>query len=100
LPSTDGSFETEFELVPNGQLQLVAGLNGSIKILVSDQANAVLVPSKAVFTDETDDSIKYVKVQKGDGTSARVDVKLGAAKGDDVELVGSTLTPNDKLLLK
>jgi len=100
LPNTDGSFETEFDLVPNGQLQLVAGLNGSIKILVNDQPNAVLVPSKAVFTDDTDDSLKYVKVQKADGSSARVEVKLGAAKGDDVELVGSTLTPNDKLLLK
>jgi multidrug efflux pump subunit AcrA (membrane-fusion protein) len=100
LPSTDGSFETEFEVVPNGQLQLVAGLNGSIKILIDDQPNALLVPSKAVFTDETDDSIKYVKVQKTDGSSARVEVKLGATKGEDVELVGSTLTPNDKLLLK
>jgi multidrug efflux pump subunit AcrA (membrane-fusion protein) len=100
LPNTDGSFETEYEVVPNGQLQLVAGLNGSIKILIDDQPNALLVPAKAVLTDETDDSIKYVKVLKADGSSARVDVKLGATKGDDVELVGSTLTPNDKLLLK
>jgi hypothetical protein len=60
----------------------------------------LLVPAKSVFTDETDDSIKYVKVQKADGSSARVEVKLGATKGEDVELVGSTLTPNDKLLLK
>ncbi|MFN9184207.1 MAG: biotin/lipoyl-binding protein [Planctomycetota bacterium] len=100
LPNTDGSFETEFELAQASQLRLVAGLNGSIKVLIYDQADALLVPSKAVFTDEADDTIKYVKLLKPDGSQTRAEVKLGATKGDDVELLSSTLTPNDKLLLK
>lgn len=100
LPNTDGSFETEFELAQASQLRLVAGLNGSIKVLIYEQADALLVPSKAVFTDEADDTIKYVKLLKPDGSQTRAEVKLGATKGDDVELLSSTLTPNDKLLLK
>ncbi|MFO0262526.1 MAG: biotin/lipoyl-binding protein [Planctomycetota bacterium] len=100
LPNTDGSFETEFELAQASQRRLVAGLNGSIKVLIYDQADALLVPSKAVFTDEADDTIKYVKLLKPDGSQTRAEVKLGATKGDDVELLSSTLTPNDKLLLK
>ncbi len=100
LPNSDGSFETVFELAQASQLRLVAGLNGSIKVLTYDQPDALLVPAKAVFTDELDDTVKYVKLLKADGSDVRTEVKLGATKGDEVELLSSTLSTNDKLLLK
>jgi len=69
---------------------LVAGMSCKVKVTVYDKADALVVPKKAVQTDEDDDELKYVWLVDPEDDAAKAerrDVKLGKTSGDDVEVL-------------
>ena len=69
---------------------LVAGMSCKVKVTVYDKADALVVPKKAVQTDEDDDELKYAWLVDPEDDAAKAerrDVKLGKTSGDDVEVL-------------
>lgn len=82
-----------------GEVPLVPGMSCSVKLTAYYKADALTVPTSAVFSEELDDTQKYVYVAKDEGAPEKRTVKAGQASGDKTEIV-SGLAAGDKVLLK
>lgn len=66
--------------------ELVPGMTCSIRFVTARKANALTVPSTAVFEDTAED-IHYVWVATKDGKSEKKTVTVGITSGDRTEIV-------------
>jgi multidrug efflux system membrane fusion protein len=80
----------------NEDRQLVSGLFVRIRIPVSKPYQALLIPERALATDQ---NIKYVYVVDSDGTATRRVVELGAQRGA-LRIVASGLNAGDRVIVK
>lgn len=80
----------------NANRELVSGLFVRIRIPVSAPYQALLIPERALATDQ---SIKYVYVVGGDGTATRRVVELGTQRGD-LRVVTAGLNAGDRVIVK
>lgn len=80
----------------NEDRALVSGLFVRIRIPVGKPYQALLIPEKALATDQ---NIKYVYVVGADGTATRRVVELGAQRGD-LRIVTSGLNAGDRVIVK
>jgi RND family efflux transporter MFP subunit len=80
----------------NKDRSLVSGLFVRIRIPVGKPYQALLVPERALATDQ---NIRFVYVVGEDGQAVRRNVDLGALRGD-MRVVTNGLTPSDKVIVK
>lgn len=87
IPVASGKFAMELELTDDKHPEwLVAGMTGKVKVTTYEKQNALLVPAKAVHSEEDDEDEKYVWLVEDDEVEKR-EVATGKTKGDDVEIV-------------
>jgi RND family efflux transporter MFP subunit len=80
----------------NKDRKLVSGLFVRIRIPVSKPYEAVLIPERALATDQ---NIRFVFVVGEDGTAERRNVELGGQRGD-MRIVTSGLAAGDRVIVK
>lgn len=86
IPVAKGKFALELELEGEQPDWLVPGMSGKAKVTTYEEENAVVVPKKAVHTDEEDDQVQYVWLVEGDEVQKR-QVATGKTSGDEIEIL-------------
>jgi RND family efflux transporter MFP subunit len=80
----------------NEDRSLSSGLFVRIKIPIGDAYDALLIPERAIATDQ---SIKYVYVVDSDGIAKRRNVELGDARGE-MRIIKSGVEVGDQVIVK
>jgi RND family efflux transporter MFP subunit len=80
----------------NEKRELASGLFVRVRIPVSQPYQALLIPERALATDQ---SIKFVYVVGSDGKAARRTVELGAQRGD-MRIINSGLEAGERIIVK
>jgi len=80
----------------NEKRELASGLFVRIRIPVSEPYKALLIPERALATDQ---SIKFVYVVGSDNTATRRSVELGGQRGD-MRIIKSGLQEGDRVIVK
>jgi HlyD family secretion protein len=103
VPVTAGKFAVVVDITQDELPEwIAAGVTCKAKVNIYDKADALVVPTKAIHTDEHDDEVKYVWIvdpKKPEAKAERRNVKLGKAKGDDTEIT-SGLAKGDVVSLE
>ena len=100
IPISDGTFDGRIEFqLEQGDVQLVPGMKCTVRISVVKKEDALTVPKTAVFTDDLDDSAKFVYVPVEEGEPEKRTVTVGETSGDKVEVL-SGLEAGEEILLK
>jgi len=81
---------------PNEDRALVSGLFVRVRIPVSQPYKALLIPERALATDQ---SIKYVYVVGADGAATRKTVELGGQRGE-MRIVTGGLEEGERVIVK
>jgi len=92
-----GTFEARLNLTGKWSEPLVAGMDCDVKLVPYKKADAIAAPAKTVFTDELDETQRYVFVVK-EGKPAKQPVKVGRASGERLEITEG-LKAGDEILL-
>lgn len=95
----EGTFNVSFDLLGKTQQPLIAGMTCEIKLTTYFAANALTVPSKAVFADEVDEDQQFVFVANTQGKPDKRAVVTGHAQGEMTEIT-SGLSASDKVFLQ
>jgi RND family efflux transporter MFP subunit len=80
----------------NEQRDLASGLFVRVRIPVSQPYSALLIPERALATDQ---NIKFVYVVGGDGAAARRTVELGTQRGE-MRIVTAGLQAGERVIVK
>jgi RND family efflux transporter MFP subunit len=80
----------------NEDRALASGLFVRVRVPVSEPFEALLIPEKALATDQ---SIKFVYVVGSDGTASRKSVELGGQRGE-MRIVSAGLQAGEKVIVK
>lgn len=100
IPVSGTSFEAKLALeVSPADAKVVAGMTCKVKVLTYFNAQALAVPSSAVFTDEVHDQQRYVLIKLTSGKHERRNVKAGHKSGDKTEIMDG-LKVGDSILIK
>lgn len=87
IPVAKGKFAMELDLAGDDLPDwLVTGMTGKAKVTVYNNNDALMVPKKAVHSEEDDDDAKYVWLIDGDNVEKR-SVTTGKTKDDNIEIV-------------
>ncbi|MEW5842790.1 MAG: HlyD family efflux transporter periplasmic adaptor subunit [Bacteroidota bacterium] len=98
LPSVDLTSQTQTYLIQLSQPgNLPENLNVIVKIPVQSFSNALTVPKSALMTDETQSKFWVMKLIN-DSTAVKVNVAKGIENDSLVQLLGSNLTKNDRIV--
>jgi RND family efflux transporter MFP subunit len=81
---------------PNEDRALASGLFVRVKIPVSKPYDALMIPERALSTDQ---NIKFVYVVGADGTATRRTVELGEQRGE-MRIITSGLAAGDRVIVK
>ena len=99
IPVAADRFDVVAEVtLPKKPLPLVPAMTGTIRFNVYVKEDALVVPAKAVFTDELDPDKRYVYVLV-DGKPEKRSVKVGEQVRDKVEIL-SGLRDGEEILLE
>jgi len=102
IPGADGKFSAMVKLEDQGpaaqELHLVPGMKCKVKAIVYDEDGLLIVPTKALHTDEFDDQQHFVNLVNDDGAHSRRDVAVGQRAEKAVEITNG-LAEGDKILL-
>jgi multidrug efflux pump subunit AcrA (membrane-fusion protein) len=98
VPVSDGKFDGAFTLTGNNG-SLVAGMECDVKFVPYKNEKAIVVPTKAIFSDEIDEDQKYVYVHVNSEKSEKRIVGVGKESGDNTEVV-SGLKVGEEILLE
>ena len=80
----------------NKDRDLASGLFVRVRIPVSKPYQALLIPERALATDQ---NIKFVYVVGSDGMATRRNVELGAQRGD-MRIITAGLKPGEQVIVK
>ncbi len=80
----------------NADRSLVSGLFVRIRVPVSDPYQALLIPERALATDQ---SVRFVYIVTDDGKAERRNVEIGGQRGD-WRIVKSGLVAGDRVIVK
>lgn len=90
VPVASGKFEINFtpedESLPKW---IVAGMNCKVNVTTYNQADAIVLPKKAVHDDDADPDKHYVWIvpsEEADAKAERREVKLGKHKDEEVQI--------------
>jgi multidrug resistance efflux pump len=100
IPIADGQFDgrVDFQL-EQGAVPIVAGMNCTVKLTGYSKPDALAVPTSAIFSEEADDTQKYVLLYKEGTEPEKRSVIVGEASGEKTEIT-SGLAAGDRILLK
>lgn len=100
IPISDGQFDGRvgFQLEP-GALPIVAGMTCSVKLTGYSKPDALAVPTSAIFSEEADETQKYVLLYQEGAEPQKRGVTTGEVSGERTEIT-SGLAAGDKILLK
>lgn len=88
VPIAADKFEVTAEVtMPKRPLGLVPSMTGTARFLVYVKKDAVLVPSKAVFTEELDPTRRYVWVKGKTDRPEKRPVEVGESAGESLEIL-------------
>ncbi|MGE4550307.1 MAG: HlyD family efflux transporter periplasmic adaptor subunit, partial [Opitutales bacterium] len=88
-PVAPGKFDVVVDVpMPKEAANLLPGMNCKIEIVTYRSEKALVVPSAAVFTDQNDDELRVVYLQREGKKPARRVVKVGKKSGDQTEILG------------
>lgn len=99
VPTADGQFDARFSLsvVPHGQV--VPGMSCEVRLAPVAKADAIAVPTKAVFSDDLDENRKYVLIAEKNKPDARHEVTVGRANDSHTEIL-TGLQAGDQIKLE
>ena len=97
IPEPDGTYGAKFQITDNPGTELVAGMNGEVKVTTFATPSAVMVPSSAVFSEELDEDAKFVYLVDSEGKSSKHSLTLGHTSGNQIQVL-SGLKAGDKIL--
>ena len=80
----------------NKDRALASGLFVRVRIPASDPYQALLVPERAIATDQ---NVKFVYIVGSDGLATRRNIELGAQRGE-MRIVSSGLKPGEQVIVK
>jgi RND family efflux transporter MFP subunit len=83
-------------LFENKKREMVSGLSARVKIPTSDPYQALMIPERALATDQ---SVKFVYVVGSDGVANRRAIELGPQRGD-MRIVTSGLKAGEQVIVK
>jgi RND family efflux transporter MFP subunit len=95
VTSTTGTARVRGEF-PNKDRDLASGLFVRVRVPVSDPYKALLVPERALATDQ---DIKYVYVVGSDGVATRRNVELGNPRGE-MRIITAGLKAGERVITK
>jgi HlyD family secretion protein len=102
IPGADGKFSAMVKLEDQDsaaqELHLVPGMKCKVKAIVYDEDSRLIIPTKALHTDEFDDQQHFVNLIDEDTEHSRRDVAVGQRTETTVEITGG-LAEGDKILL-
>lgn len=88
VPFAADKFEVTAEVtMPKRSLGVVPSMTGTARFLVYVKKDAVLVPSKAVFTEELDPTRRYVWVKGKADRPEKRPVEVGEPAGESLEIL-------------
>ncbi len=98
IPTSADSYEVRLSVkMADGGPAIVPGMNGTAKLVAYRQDKAIVVPGKAVFTEE-DEQGRYVYLVVKDGKAKKQAVTVGRRSDDRIEIVQG-LKEGDQILL-
>jgi RND family efflux transporter MFP subunit len=80
----------------NKNREMASGLFVRVRIPAGDPYQALLIPERAIATDQ---NVKFVYVVEGGGVATRRNVELGAQRGD-MRIVSSGLKAGEQVIIK
>ncbi len=88
IPAAADKFDVVADVtIPKRPVKIVPTMTGSVRFVVYVHKDAVLVPAKAVFTEDLDVTQRYVWVKgEGDKPEKRA-VEVGESAGDSLEIL-------------
>jgi multidrug efflux pump subunit AcrA (membrane-fusion protein) len=83
---------------PDGDVRLPVNLICSVKMIKTENTNALVLPKQAVLGNETQTEFWIMKVIN-DSTAIKVPVKKGFENNDEVEIEGNGIVVSDRIIL-
>lgn len=100
IPVSAGSFEARIKLGDFKEPALMPGMACAVKLVTYQKADALTVPTSAVFTDESDEDVHFVYVQGKDKKPTKVYVTPGKKSGTKTEILQGVREGDEVLLEK
>jgi len=99
LPTVDAVSQTQSYVIKvSTDKQIPENLIGKVSLIKKEKPNTISVPKSAVLTDETQSQFWIMKMI--DSTTAiKLLIKKGMERGDKVEILSPSLSPDDLILL-
>jgi hypothetical protein len=99
-PFIDETSQTQEVLIkPAGSRSLPENMNLTAAFLKSVSAETLLLPKKALLTNETQDEFWVMKIVN-DSIAVIIPVKMGIRNDSLIEILSTDLTPSDKIILE
>jgi len=99
IPSSADSFEVHARVQADAKTEaVVPGMSCSVEVVAYAKDMALVIPAKAVMSDERDETRKYVFLVQ-EGKPRERDVAVGKRSDDRVEIIAG-LTEGDEILLE
>lgn len=99
LATMDAASQTERVVARAKVPFLPEGMRAKALLAAAPRSAALLLPREAVQSDEALTEHWVMKFREQDSTAVRVDVTLGESDTRHIEIVGSALTPSDRIIL-
>jgi hypothetical protein len=99
IPEMDRTVQMErYVLRPETSLNLPEGLITNVKIPTTSQANATILPKKAVLSNETQSEFWVMKVLH-DSLAVKINVQKGLETKDSIEIKSPAFSKDDRILV-
>jgi hypothetical protein len=99
LPEMNIETQTiRYMIKPQSSNRLPANLIGSVTLVVSGNDNALVLPKKAVLSDETQTEFWVMKLIN-DSIAVKLDITKGFENNEEVEITGSAFLPSDRIIV-
>lgn len=98
IPGLDNTYSATFRVALNEEMDaIMPGMKCKVKLVPYLKKRTLVIPSKAMKTDELDDTRQYVQLVNDDGRVVKQAVTIGEKKGETVEILDG-LAKGDKIL--
>ena len=98
IPGVDGKYAAVFRVALNEQMDAVMpGMSCKVEVVPYLKKRTLVIPTKAMETDELDDTRHYVQLVSDDGRQVKQAITIGKKKGEIVEILDG-LAKGDKIL--
>ena len=98
IPGVDSAFAARFRVSINEEMAaIMPGMKCKVKVVPYLKKRTLVIPTKAMKTDELDDTRHYVQLVNDDGRQVKQAVTIGKKKDEIVEILDG-LAKGDKIL--